>query len=787
MAVQGSKITVEVSDGSPLAGVTVAVSPSVFLTSDMTGSPVDSVVSNALGLVVCWALPGSYTFIPAQGNPIVVQFVNDTIGGDVPESTVAALTTLIAEKLGKAQNLDDLGNVSDARENLGLGSAAVEDSEAFAAHPRGAAAPLSLFRKIRGGNIVPKPSGGAWPSLFAEWDWNNWIKPQVDRAVALGLNAVRLIGGPSCIFVAPASLATITQATYDAHWEQLAAYCLDRGVYLYPALTEVSDFVTALGTSANFQDAALTASIQSTAAALAGYSNVIGFDTFQEGDGATGIPWTASTVVVLNRVVNHDSGKSYICTTAGTTASSGGPTGTGASITDGTAVWAYQRQALQKADVLALMAAIRQIAPTVPLTMSRSLSDGFGWNDTVSLWYQVFTDPAGADHADVHLYGDGILPSDPDFLLQTTGKPLLIGEFGADQSLSSGTQSARYAAIAAIHNRSDVLGSFVWALADQSATTSQKFGVWDNTGFAQTFPAAPTAPLSVTAGRRATLTALLPTFLIANRLPTSYVGPNLLTPNQARPRLVTESGSGWNDGANTFQFADERGLGFSATAAGTTSIGSGGPKAPVVTAHAYTAVVTLLAAVARRGTIEIDWYDSSNSFLTSSNTVLFVDHPDQPTTVALIAVSPANSAFAVIVVKITDQQLINEATILVSASLRQSLYDSTPIPGQGGPLAWQAPTLSGSWANVGGTTTPAGYRITADGKSAELAGDVSGGTGAILTLPPDYRPIKDKIRAVGDDGNNFRNVIKITASTGVVSYLGSSTSVNIDCVFPLDR
>jgi len=50
--------------------------------------------------------------------------------------------------------------------------------------------------------------------------------------------------------------------------------------------------------------------------------------------------WTASTPVVVGQHMANG-GNTYRCTTAGSTASSGGPTGTGASIADGSAVWAY--------------------------------------------------------------------------------------------------------------------------------------------------------------------------------------------------------------------------------------------------------------------------------------------------------------------------------------------------------------------------------------------------------------------------------------------------------------
>lgn len=56
-------------------------------------------------------------------------------------------------------------------------------------------------------------------------------------------------------------------------------------------------------------------------------------------------PWQASTVYAVNDHVTNDSGKAYKVTTGGTSASSGGPTGTGASITDGGVTWAYVQAA----------------------------------------------------------------------------------------------------------------------------------------------------------------------------------------------------------------------------------------------------------------------------------------------------------------------------------------------------------------------------------------------------------------------------------------------------------
>lgn len=53
--------------------------------------------------------------------------------------------------------------------------------------------------------------------------------------------------------------------------------------------------------------------------------------------------WAITTAYTVGEHVTNDTGpvKIYICTTAGTSAGAGGPTGTGSGIVDGTAVWSY--------------------------------------------------------------------------------------------------------------------------------------------------------------------------------------------------------------------------------------------------------------------------------------------------------------------------------------------------------------------------------------------------------------------------------------------------------------
>lgn len=70
------------------------------------------------------------------------------------------------------------------------------------------------------------------------------------------------------------------------------------------------------------------------------FSIAVNFGTLPAWVGSTA--YTAGPVGAADiNVVSNDSGKLYMCKTPGTSASSGGPTGTGADITDGTAHWTY--------------------------------------------------------------------------------------------------------------------------------------------------------------------------------------------------------------------------------------------------------------------------------------------------------------------------------------------------------------------------------------------------------------------------------------------------------------
>jgi hypothetical protein len=84
-------------------------------------------------------------------------------------------------------------------------------------------------------------------------------------------------------------------------------------------------------------------------------------------------PWAASTAYLVGQIVTNDGGKHYTCDTAGTSAASGGPTGTGANITDGTTRWDYT-------PTLGVTAFKDVLDNTVPLT-----DLNYAWDATTAL------------------------------------------------------------------------------------------------------------------------------------------------------------------------------------------------------------------------------------------------------------------------------------------------------------------------------------------------------------------------------------------------------------------
>jgi hypothetical protein len=166
---------------------------------------------------------------------------------------------------------------------MGMLAAATSMPEGRTAPPRqgrpGDPAPPGV--RLRGSNIVCTgyPLGKfwktygttVWAAMWTVWDWNNWIKPQIDDAAALG-NTVRLWGSTQTFLA-----GNITEEKYFAQWRQLLDYCAAKGLYMMPT---GSDLQT--GFAESITSSAAATHYTTWADMLAQYPGVIGVDLMNE-------------------------------------------------------------------------------------------------------------------------------------------------------------------------------------------------------------------------------------------------------------------------------------------------------------------------------------------------------------------------------------------------------------------------------------------------------------------------------------------------------------------------
>lgn len=123
---------------------------------------------------------------------------------------------------------------------------------------------------IRGANLTVE--AGPWEWLWDEWDWDGWIKPQIDLAVDAGANCVRIIGDVVGVW-----RGTFTLATYRARWRQFIDYAASVGLNTYACGGDHHEPVAEAMTQEEIRDV-----LVGLAEEIDGDSNVIGFDVIQE-------------------------------------------------------------------------------------------------------------------------------------------------------------------------------------------------------------------------------------------------------------------------------------------------------------------------------------------------------------------------------------------------------------------------------------------------------------------------------------------------------------------------
>lgn len=127
---------------------------------------------------------------------------------------------------------------------------------------------------------------GAWPRMWSEWDWDGWIKPQIDYMIGngIGCNAVRVQGAAYAVHN-----GTLNMATYLAHWAQLIEYCAQYGVYVYPCGCTLDT-----DTDMNLTAAEMGATFAEIFLHHQQYDNVVGIDMIQETANWGEPTWTAT-------------------------------------------------------------------------------------------------------------------------------------------------------------------------------------------------------------------------------------------------------------------------------------------------------------------------------------------------------------------------------------------------------------------------------------------------------------------------------------------------------------
>lgn len=310
--------------------------------------------------------------------------------------------------------------------------------------------------RLRGSNIVcsrnplgqPYEMYGAnvWAAMWTTWDWEGWIKPQIDDAAALG-NAVRLWGSVQTFL-----RGNITEQTYFLRWQQMLDYCASKGLYMLPSGSDLADAAQLLMTSSK------AASHYATwANMLSEYPGVVGVDLMNEAWGlaVTGNVDNAWLLPVLRACAD-----------------------------------AVHAQGLP-------------VAPSFPLFDSSLWSwSPKGPDPAGRLFAKYPVDPFFelSDYLDIHLYAT----STPAQVASTyekawaAGKPMIFGEFGIGADASPAARTNFYKTVRGLVSaRSDNAGALAWSCYDVNDTDNQ-FGLFSSPSVLRAEIAAPFATFPMT-------------------------------------------------------------------------------------------------------------------------------------------------------------------------------------------------------------------------------------------------------------------------------------------------
>lgn len=240
----------------------------------------------------------------------------------------------------------------------------------------------------------------------------------MDDAISLGANCIAIIGSTAAV-----TSGDITQATYLARWQQVLDYLTAGGVYALPVGCDLGHW----GAVSTLENA--TPVFSAWGALMDTYECVIGIDVTNEPlSRTTHTGWTADQIVTVQ---------------------------------------------------MSLSATLRAVT-TKPITHSYVGNSV----DTLSRPDDYAPLAVDADFISLHSY---YAMSAEDYGVMrrrwwAEGRQFLLGEFGADLTLSTGDRAARYAAAkSVVDSDSAFMGAIAWAGYDTSPTPAAQFGLFDAT------------------------------------------------------------------------------------------------------------------------------------------------------------------------------------------------------------------------------------------------------------------------------------------------------------------
>lgn len=306
--------------------------------------------------------------------------------------------------------------------------------------------PAPLGVKLKGGNIVPHPDdNNSWVNLWAGWDSNarfeSWIKPQMQKAVAVGMNSVRFVGGLGGVI-----LGTYTLDVYLSRVREYIEYAAELGLYVYGVGGEFGQLYPVLPEQA-LREAWVAGPVadvlMATGLVFNEYPNVIAYDVMQESLRGEGI-WRPGATEVEQHAFNT-----------------------------------------------ILATAVRSVT-SLPITFSHPVGPRVGDPGTTgsnppeppnspSVFNMPYLEDWQAaalycDFLDAHVYYNMALDDMTEVF--KIGTPILVGEVGESQAAGESVRVQRLKDVGKVISRPDVSGGFVWAMVDQKNTADEQFGLF---------------------------------------------------------------------------------------------------------------------------------------------------------------------------------------------------------------------------------------------------------------------------------------------------------------------